>query len=67
MVSWNIRSGRNGGLESSLKAMAGLGVDLGFFQETKLTRDIYTRRYGDYSVVATNAVSAAQGGVALFW
>ena len=67
VASWNIRSGRNAGLESALRAMASCGVDLGILQETKLTKNIYTRSSAGYTVVATEAVSASQGGVALFW
>ena len=42
LASFNIRSGRNGGLESALRAMDNLGADLGFLLETKLTGGIYT-------------------------
>ncbi len=43
LVTYNIRSGRSGGLEAALRAMAQANVDLGVFQETKLTDDIYAR------------------------
>lgn len=66
-VSYNIRNGRNGGLEAALRAMAQANVDLGVFQETKLTDDIYTRVSSGYRVIATNAPSEHQGGVALFY
>ena len=67
VASWNIHSGRNGSLEAALRAMESLGVDIGILQETKLTKGIYTRRFGNYSVIATDANSVSQGGVALFW
>ncbi len=41
VASWNIRNGRNGGLESALQAMEALGVDLRVLLETKLTGGIY--------------------------
>jgi hypothetical protein len=41
-ATFNVRSGRNGGLESALRAMAATGVDCGVFTETKITDDIYT-------------------------
>jgi hypothetical protein len=41
-ATFNVRSGRNGGLESALRAMAATGVDCGVFKETKITDDIYT-------------------------
>ena len=59
-----IRNGRNGGLEAALRAMAQANVDLGVFQETG---DIYTRMSSGYRVIATNAPSKHQGGVALFY
>jgi hypothetical protein len=67
VASYNIRNGRNGGLESACWAMAAMGVDLGIFQETKITDGIYTRLSSGYSVVASNALSVHQGGIALFW
>ena len=67
VATYNVRSGRNGGLESALRAMDACGVDLGLFQETKLTNDVYTRNSSGYSVLASNAVSAWSGGVALFY
>ncbi len=32
VASYNIRNGRNGGLESALRAMEAMGVDIGIFQ-----------------------------------
>ncbi|KAL7524163.1 hypothetical protein ACHAXR_000463, partial [Thalassiosira sp. AJA248-18] len=67
VATWNIRSGRNGGLESACRAMGSLGVDIAFFQEAKLTGGIHTRFSSGYSIVAFDAPSAHQGGVALCW
>ena len=47
--------------------MALCGVDLGILQGTKLTHNIYTWLSTRYGVVATEAGSPSQGGVALFW
>ena len=47
--------------------MAAMDVDIGIFQETKVTSGIYTRMSSGYSVVASNAASVHQGGIALFW
>jgi hypothetical protein len=66
-ASFNIRSGRNGGLEVALRAMNQLGVDIGFLLKTKLTGGIYTRYSSGYSVLALTATSVQQGGIALFW
>jgi len=67
LATFNVRSGRAGGLESALRAMDALGVDIGLFQETKLTKGIYTRNSSGYSVLASDAPSAWSGGVALFY
>ena len=42
-------------------------MDLGIFQETKLTDGIYTRGLGGFSVFATDAPSLHRGGVAIFF
>jgi hypothetical protein len=68
VATYNIHSGQNGGLESTLRAMDGIGADLGILMETKVTDGIYTRKSSGYSVVRfLNAPSAHQGGIALFW
>ena len=64
--TYNIRNGRNGGLESALRGMSQAKMDLGIFQETKLTDGIYTRRSAGYSVVAMDAPSRHRGGVEVF-
>jgi hypothetical protein len=66
-ASFNIQSGRNGGLEGALRAMDQLGVDIGFLLEKKMTRGIYTRYSSRYSVLALTAMLVWQGGIALFW
>ena len=55
--TYNIRNGRNGGLESALQGMAQANIDLGILQETKCTDGIYTCELAGYSVVATDAPS----------
>jgi hypothetical protein len=47
--------------------MEAMGVDLGILLETKLTGGIYTQISSGYSVVASDAPSTHQGGIALFW
>ena len=64
--TYNIRNGRNGGLEVALWGVSQANMDLGILQETKLTDGIYTRRSAGYSVVATDAPSRHRGGVAIF-
>ena len=52
-------------MESALRALESLAVDIAFLTETKLTGGIHTRNFRGYQVVATEAVSAKQGGIAL--
>ena len=55
--TYNIVTGQGGGIMSALRAMGKLGVDVGVFQETKVTRGIYPRQGFGYSIFATNAPS----------
>ena len=65
--TYNIRNRCSVGLESALRGMAQSNVDVGVFQETKLTDGIYTRRSAGYKVVATSASIRHRGGIALFY
>ena len=65
--TYNIRNGRNGGLESALRGMSQTNKDLVIFQETKLTNGIYTRRSAGYSIVAMDALIRHRGRVAVFY
>ena len=67
IMMWNIRSSRNLGLESALRVMKSMGVDICLLTETKLTDGVHTRKLSGYDVVVTNAVSNSQGVVALCW
>ena len=64
--TYNIRNGRNGGLESELKGVSQANMYLRIFQGKKVTDSIYTRGSDGYSVVATDAPSQHRGGVAVF-
>ena len=55
--TYNILNGQNGGLESALRGMYQANMELGIFQNTKVTDGIYTCRSAGYSVVATDAPS----------
>ena len=65
--TYNIRNGRNGGLEAALRGMAQANIDLGVFQDTKCTNGVYTRALARYHVVATDTLRRHCGGVALFY
>ena len=64
--TYNIYNRRNGSLESALRGMYQANMDLGIFQETKLTGGIYTRGLDGYIIVATDTLSRHRGGVAVF-
>ena len=55
--TYNIRNGRNGGLEAALRGRDQANMDLGVMQETKITDSVYTRVSAGYRVVATDAPS----------
>ena len=65
--TYNIRNGRNRGLELALREMSQANMDLGIFQETKVTDRIYTRGSDGCSVVATDTLRRYRGGVAVFY
>ena len=65
--TYNIQNGRNRGLEYYVRGMSNTNMDLGVFQETKLTKIIYTRESSSYRVVATEAPSIHSGGVTVFY
>ena len=65
--TYNIRNGRNGGLEAALRGMAQSNIDLGVLQETKCTDGVYTCASSEYRVVTTDALSQHRGRVALFY
>ena len=65
--TYNILTGQGGGIQSALRAVEAMGIDVGIFQETKLTGGIHPRKGHGYSVFATDAPSKWCGGIALFW
>ena len=64
--TYNIRNSWNGGLESALREMSQANMDLGVFQETKVTKWIYTWESIGYKVVASESPSAQSIGVTVF-
>ena len=54
-------------MESELIGMVQANVDVGVFQEKKLTDGIYTRGLSGYRVVVMPAPSRHRGGAALFY
>ena len=67
LATYNIRNGRAWGLETALRALSQMGVDIGILTETKLTGGIHTRFCCGYRVFATQAASPHQGGIALVY
>jgi hypothetical protein len=62
VASWNICNGRNGGLESTLRAMEAMGIDIGILLETKVTGGIYTRFLSGYLERAARATRQPRPG-----
>ena len=65
--TYNIPNRRNAGLELALRGMYQANMDLGIFQETKVTNGVYTYGSSGYSVVATYAPIRHRGGVTIFY
>jgi hypothetical protein len=55
--------GRQGNLESALRALDKMNIDIGILQETKITDDKYKKK--SFGIIATKAISAFQGGIAI--
>ena len=64
--TYYVRKGRNGGLESALGGIYQANMDLGIFQETKVTDRISTCGSAGYSVVLTDAPIRHRSGVVVF-
>ena len=60
---YNIRNGRNGGLDSALRTMDQASIELGVLEETKINERIYTQELSWYRVVALDALNWHRGGV----
>ena len=54
-------------MESALCGMLQTNIDLGVFQETKVTKGIFTQEYSGHRVVVLAAPVPQSGGVALFY
>ena len=63
---YNIRNSHNGVLELALRGVSQANMDMGIFQETKVTYGIYTCGLAGYSVVTTDAPSRHRGRVSVF-
>ena len=65
--NYNILNGRNGGLESAVRVVSQANMDLGIFQETKVTDGIYTRGYAGYNLIAMGAPIRHCGVIEVFY
>ena len=63
---YNICNGRNGCLKLELIGTSQANMDLGIFQEKKLTNNVYTCGWDGFSVVTTDAPNPYYGRVAVF-
>ena len=50
---YNIQNGWNGRLESALHGISQANMNLGVFQETKVTKGVYMQESSGYKVVAS--------------
>jgi hypothetical protein len=67
LCTYNIMSGRNSWLVAAIRALQFMNIDIAILTEVKITQEIYPRTYNGYNIIATNAPSAHQGGVAIAW
>ena len=65
--TYNISNGSNEGLESALQVISQANMDVGIFQETKVTDGIYTCGSDGYSIDSTDIPSRPFGGVEVFY
>ena len=67
MGIYNIFNCHNGGLYLAFRGMSHANMDLGIFQENKLTDGFYTCGSAGYSVVATDGPIHHCDGVSVFY
>ena len=65
--TYNIRNGWNGGLDAALRVMGQANVDVGVFQDKKLTDRIYTWGLARYRVNTIPAPSWHRSGITFFY
>ena len=73
-ATWNLRSGRNSGLQQALLDMRDIRIGFAFLTSTGFTRKkgdpyldcvIHSKHFEGYDVIGTEANSEKQGGVAM--
>jgi hypothetical protein len=67
VATWNIRSAQRAGLAAAAKGLHQMGVECAVLTETKLTDAQYSKHVEGYHVIALEATSPQQGGIALLW
>ena len=66
MASYNIRDGRNGGLQSAARALDKAKVDIAVLQEVKITDAKFaTRKWVGYEILTASAGTVKYRGIAL--
>ena len=63
--SYNIRNGRNLGLELVLRGMSQANLDLEVLQETNITDGVYVHGSDGYSIIAMDVPSRHRNRVAV--
>jgi hypothetical protein len=67
VATWNIRSTRRAGLAAAAKGLRQMGVGCAVLTKTKLTDARYSKHVERYHMIALEATSPQQGGIALLW
>jgi hypothetical protein len=67
IATWNIRSVWRAGLAVAAKGLHQMGVGCAVITKTKLTDARYPKHVEGYHVIASEATSPQQGGIALLW
>jgi hypothetical protein len=67
IATWNIRSAWRTGLAAAAKGLRQMGVGCAVITKTKLTDARYPKHIEGYHVIALEATSPQQGGIALLW
>ena len=65
--TYNIRNGRNGGLDSVMRVMSQYNLDLGFFQQKKVPDRIHTCVSAGYRILSVDTPKCHRRGVAVFY
>jgi exonuclease III len=67
ICTYNIIAGGGNRLKQAMRTMEIMHIDIGILTESKLQEGKHTTRCNGYEIIANDAKSKYQGGVALFY